>query len=251
MNDEEIFLEKRLTDLARQAERRMSYTYSPFLNLQEQDLFLRIKNTFPVSSALYAPQELAERKLAVFGSPDEFTVEPDLPVRVLRISPKSEHFAEELSHRDYLGAVLNTGIDRGLTGDIIIKGKYAWLFCLESIADYLTNNLTRVRHTEVTVTEVETDIPELRPDFEEIRFNVPSERLDAVVAAFTKLSRTKAQNLFSQKLVFVNSRSTEDVSARLKEGDVLNVRGYGKAIYDGVDGASRKGRLYVVMRKYQ
>ena len=34
------------------------------------------------------------------------------------------------------------------------------------------------------------------------------------------------------------------------EGDVLNVRGFGKAIYDGIDGTSRKGRLYVVLRKY-
>ena len=42
-----------------------------------------------------------------------------------------------------------------------------------------------------------------------------------------------------------------DGSDRLKPGDILSVRGFGKARYDGVDRSSRKGRLFVILQKYK
>ena len=248
--DNTTLLKSRFEDLAAQADKRFSYTFSGFLSLPEQDLFLKMKNAFPVPAFLYGPSEDSERKIAVFGSYEELGYEPDYPVKVLEIAPVSDRFSETLSHRDYLGAVLNTGIDRSLTGDIVIHEKRAWLFCLDSIAAFIKETLTHIRHTDVTVREADSDIPELKPSFEEVRLNVPSERLDAVVAAFIKESRTKASLLFTRELVFVNSQVVTNLSAHLKEGDVLNVRGYGKAIYEGIDGTSRKGRLYVVLKKY-
>ena len=249
MDDLEL-LSRRFSDLSHLAERRGTYTFSNFLNLTEQDQFLRLKSSFPMAASLYGPQETSERKIAVFGSEAEFGYPPEYPVSVLKIAPVSEKFSEELSHRDYLGAILNTGIDRGLTGDIIVRGKKAYLFCLDSIADYLKDNVHHIRHTDVLVSAASGSLPELAPEFQELRLNVPSERLDAIVAAFINQSRTKATVYFSRELVFVNSRAVTDVSAHLKPGDVLNVRGFGKAIYDGIDGQSRKGRLYVVLRKY-
>ncbi len=249
MDDLEL-MTRRFHDLAQQADKRGTYTFSPFLNLAEQDLFLKLKNSFAVPASLYAPQKTSERKLAVFGSEAEFGYPPDPPVRVLKISPLSEKFSEDLTHRDYLGAVLNTGIDRSFTGDIIIRGKNAYLFCLESMVGYLKDTLHHIKHTDVMLSEASGSLPELEPEFQELRLNVASERLDAVVAAFLNQSRTKASVYFSRELVFVNSRAVTDTSAHLKEGDVLNVRGFGKAIYDGIDGTSRKGRLYVVLRKY-
>ena len=41
----------------------------------------------------------------------------------LKISPLNKKFAEELSHRDYLGSILNLGIERSKTGDILIDGE--------------------------------------------------------------------------------------------------------------------------------
>ena len=250
MMDERELLARRFMDLSDQADKRGTYTFSQFLNLSEQDQLLKLKNSFLTAAALYGPQATSERKIAVFGSEAEFGYLPEYPITVLKISPVSEKFSEELSHRDYLGAVLNTGIDRGLTGDIIIRGKNAYIFCLNSIADYLKDTLHHIRHTDVIVKEASGRLPELEPEFEELRINVASERLDAIVAAFINQSRTKASVYFSRELVFVNSRAVTDVSAHLKEGDVLNVRGFGKAIYDGIDGTSRKGRLYVILRKY-
>ena len=241
----------RLTDLASQAARRNTYTYSPFLSLADQDELSRIPHDrLPVRYTLFGGSPSCERQLAVFGSEDELGYPPEPPVAIVSISPVSEKYGEELSHRDYLGAILNLGIDRGLTGDIVIRGKQAWLYCLDSISEYICGHLDRVRHTSVTCAPVTGDVPELAPQLQEVSLNVASERLDAIVAAFTGLSRGHVQTLFSEKRVYVNSRLADNAGKALKEGDVLNVRGFGKAVYDGISGHSKKGRNYVALRKY-
>ena len=159
-------------------------------------------------------------------------------------------YAEELTHRDYLGAIMNLGIDRSLTGDILVKGKKAWFFCLASAAEMLASSLTQVRKTAVTAEVSGTDIPEIQPEYAPVRLNVVSERLDAIAAAFTGLSRGQAEKLFGAEKVFVNGRVILDKSTRLKEGDVLSVRGFGKAVYDGIEHETKKNRLWVSLRKY-
>ena len=47
----------------------------------------------------------------------------------------------------------------------------------------------------------------------------------------------------------MNSRTAADRSSRLKAGDVLSVRGFGKAVYDGIERETRKNRLWVSLRK--
>ena len=155
-----------------------------------------------------------------------------------------------LTHRDYLGAVLGLGIDRSLIGDILVRGKHAWFICLSSAADMLVSSLSQVRRTTVIAAASNPDIPELQPRFAPLRFNVASERLDTVVAAFAGLSRGQAEKLFSAEKVFVNGRTVTDKGARLKPGDILSVRGFGKAVYDGVEYETRKNRLWVSLRKY-
>ncbi len=250
MNESDEILKRHLLDLSAQAERQGAYTFSGFLSLPEQDLFLSLQRDFPTASRLFGGNASAERKLAVFGSPDEFGYEPELPIAVIAVSPLSLKYGEALSHPDYLGALLNLGIDRSLIGDIIIREKQAWFFCLESAAAFLSESLTKVRHTDVRCERVFGDIPELEPVLEEIRVNVASERLDAIVAAYTGISRSHVEELFTKQRVFVNGRVILKESTNLKEGDVLNVRGFGKAIYGGIDGTSKKGRLYVVLKKY-
>jgi RNA-binding protein YlmH len=78
---------------------------------------------------------------------------------------------------------------------------------------------------------------------------VSSERLDAVIAAFANLSRGQTDKLFAAEKVFVNGRMITDRSARLKEGDIFSVRGFGKAVYDGIEYETKKSRYMVRIRK--
>jgi len=251
MTEEDLF-KHHMLDLANQSQRQSRFTYSAFLGLPEQDQFVRMDadlNGLP--HKLYAPIELAERKIAVFGSAEEMGYEPTYPISIIEISPLAPKFAEELSHRDYLGAILNLGIERELIGDIVIKEKSAYVCCMDSITDFLLTSITRIKHTDVKATLSAFDIPALAPTLEEIRFNVASERIDSIVAVFCHLSRSKATELFSKERVFVNGKVITSLSYNLKENDVLTVRGFGKSIYDGIDGTSKKGRLYVKLRIYR
>lgn len=80
---------------------------------------------------------MPERRIAVF-SPEDIYYTQDLPIKLIEIAPINSHYADKLSHRDVLGAILNLGIVRNKIGDIFLKdnsgiwllhGWYKWLHC--------------------------------------------------------------------------------------------------------------------------
>ena len=250
MNDTDV-LKHHLLDLARQAESRSMYTFSGFLGLAEQDTYVRMAPELSfIGHTLYGGSEAAERQIAVFGSEADFGYPPEYPIAVLSVTPAAEKYAEALTHRDYLGAILSLGIERELIGDIIIRDKHAWFYALDSIADFLADSLTSVKHTTVVCRREIGLVPELAPILETLSVNVASERIDAVISALTGLSRNHVGELFTKERVTLNGRIILKESTALKEGDVLSARGFGKYIYDGITGRSRKDRLYVSLRKY-
>ena len=240
---------RHLLDLCRRADRLGLWQYSAFLSPAEQLDFERSPEASRFPWFFFGGTEEAERKILVAGSPSLTGTEAEPPLSLLRIEPVSEKFAEDLTHRDYLGALLHLGIDRNLTGDIFVRDHLAWVFCLETARDWLTS-LTNVRHTAVRVVPAPaiTDLP--APRLSPVALNIASERLDAVVAAFAGISRTQAASLFAAEKVFVNSRPVTDKSHPLKPGDLLSVRGVGKARYEGILRETRKGRLAVLLQKY-
>ena len=239
---------RHLLDLCRKSEKTGSWQYSGFLSPAEQDDWLRSREAAGFRFLLDGGYENAERKILAAGNEAEMGP-PELPVSVIAVTPKSEKYAEELTHRDYLGAILGLGIERSLVGDILVRDKRAWFFCLSSAAEMLIASLNQVRRTAVTAELTTADVPELQPRYMPLRVNVASERLDAVISAFVNLSRGQTDKLFASEKVFVNGRMTTDRSARLKEGDVFSVRGFGKAVYDGVDYETKKKRYMVSLRK--
>ncbi len=248
---EKEFLIKRIYDLADTSQSRQTYTYTNFLSPMEQDYFLSCSHDFSaVGYKLWGGSNLCLRKMAVFGAEENIGYEFSSPIRVLSITPKAEKFAEDLTHRDYLGSLMALGIDRSLTGDIIIRQHQAWVFVLDSAVDFITENLTSVRHTPVICKEVEGDIPELEIKFQTLSANLASERLDLMIAAVTGQKREQAKSLLADQKVFVNGRLAENSGKTLKPGDEITVRGYGKFIYDGISSESRKGRLNITIRKY-
>ena len=168
----------------------------------------------------------------------------------MRVSPVSARFAEDLEHRDYLGALMNLGINRNQVGDLFVREHQAVFFCLDAIADYLLSSLTSVRRTSVTASPVSPEDELLQPVFREMSFTVASERLDAIVAGFASLSRGQAAQLFPASRVLVNGRVETSPSGHLKPGDILTVRGTGKAVYQGISRETRKGRLLVTLNQY-
>ena len=248
MENEKI-LQSRFSDLASQADNGCYYTYSNFLSLAEQDLLLKSKIKIPFS--LFGGYENAERKLAVFGSEEFFGYTEEAPIVCVRIAPKMQKYADTLSHRDFLGSVTGLGLERDVTGDIIIHENVGYMFCLENISSFIVASLTKVKRTDVVCSVVEAPPIETLALPEERSFFVASERIDAVIAEIFTLSRSETQKLFGQKLVFENSRLCEKPDRALAENTLVSVRGYGRFIYCGISKTTRKGRLCINARVYK
>ncbi len=249
--DEAELIRKRFSELSAKAFNSGIFTFSDFLGLAEQSEFEGIRSKLcRVKCTAFGGAEGAERVMLRFGDEEDLGYEVPFPIAALRISPKNKKFADSLTHRDFLGALLNLGIERSTLGDIIIIDNEGYLFCKESIAEYITEELNRVKHTDVNV-ERAYELPEGELyKTEEKTVQVSSARLDAVIARVYNLSREDAQTLFSKRLVFASGREIESVSYTPKEGEKISVRGHGRFIYKGQVSTSKKGKLNVAVDIY-
>lgn len=238
-------LKRRFLDLADRSWQQNLFAFTGFLSLAEQDVLYRAAQEAGACVSLNGGTEHAERKMARFGNPQELGYEEPFPIKCLLVEPPLEKFADSFSHRDFLGAIMNLGIDRSTVGDILIEGKRAYVFCTETMAPYLAGNLEQVRHTRVRCRPVEgaESLPARRLAAKEE--NVASLRCDGIIASVWKLSRSQSAELFRQKKVFVNGRLQENGSYLLKPEDVVSARGYGKFIFKGERHTTRKGKLVV------
>lgn len=251
MEKEEQLFRKRMIDLAGTCFKRDIPVHTDFLNLNEQTIFHSISGTLPpVRFVLSGGFESSERKVVCFLP--SYEEEPsELPYECLKISPANRKFAENLTHRDYLGAIMNLGIERSMIGDIVIKDQDAYTFVMKKMCGYLEENLTSVRHTSVMVCRVEDAGEILKPEFEEITGTVSSVRLDSIVALCGRLSRTKAAEYITAEKVFVNGQTVVQVSRGLKNGEILSIRGIGKFRYAEEGSQTKKGRTVVTLLKYK
>ena len=251
MTDDTRLLKKRLVELGKKSHGSGIFLFSDFLGLCELAALAEVKDElFGIKYELFGGCEGAERVMVRFGDSEEIGYEVPFPIVTLRIAPKSLKFAEPLTHRDFLGALMNLGIERDVLGDIVLFDSCAYLFVKEDMAPYVQSELTRVRRTDVTVSAVD-EIPEgelYRTEHRKIQLS--GERLDAVIAKTYNLSREEASRLFPKGLVFASGRCIESPSYTPKVGEKISVRGYGRLIYRGYESTSRKGKLNVIVEVY-
>ncbi len=240
--------QNRMEDLARRSFSRGCWEFSEFLTLYEQDILLSMHLDVPVS--LHGGFPSAERKIAAFGSEEFCGWAEDAPISCVKIEPLMQKFADKLTHRDFLGSILSLGIRREVLGDIIIHENVGYVFCLSTISEYISRQLERVRHTSVRCSLSNApEIVTLPPEVTEIV--VSSERLDAIISAIYKLSRSQAQTLISNEKVFLSGRLAHSSSSQLDDGAVVSVRGFGRFVYRGISRETKKGRLRVRVQIYK
>ena len=242
----------RLGDLANRSYKNSQFTFTNFLSLSElSDFYMMEKELSFAKPVLFGGAEVAERKMIRFGDPEMLGYEESFPIVCLLVKPLMDKFSDALSHRDYLGALMNLGIEREMLGDIYIDGHNAIIFCVEKMADYIIEELTRVKHTSVIASRLEGEYVLPETSKEKLTVQVASERVDAVVARVFKLSRDDSIELFREKKVFINSRLVTGNDTRLKEGDRVSVRGFGKFDVFGQGSISKKGKLNINVLLYK
>lgn len=245
--DDEKLTERRFTELAQRAEARGVWTRTGFLTLYEQSALRRLRLSCPYT--LWGGTEMSERKIATFGSAELCGYDAPDPIVCLKIEPLSQKFAGALTHRDFLGALMSLGIRRETTGDIEILDNTGYLFCLDTAAAFIASELHEVGRAAVkcSITEPPDKLSD-KPDITE--YVIASERIDAIIAAVYRLSRSEAKGLIEKEKVFISGRLVTGASESISEGEIISVRGYGRFIYEGIKRETRKGRLRVLARVY-
>lgn len=250
MDKNEQMLIKRFHDLADAAYHRGISTFSDFLTLNEIYTLNGMKKDISfVTVVLNGGYEAAERQIAAFVPETYYEIQLDYPISILKVTPLNNKFAEKLNHRDFLGAILNLGIDRSKIGDILVKEHCAYCFVHTSMTGFLQTELTRIKHTPVKI-EMVAEAENIKPEFQHIEGSVSSERLDTILALAFSGSRSALSGLAAAEKVFVNGRLCFSNSQQLKPGDIVSVRGFGKFIYRGFISNTKKGRLFVALDKY-
>lgn len=253
MEKEDRFFLKRIEELASMAEQQYRPIFTGFLTLYENSMILSSERLASVSTQSWGGYQEAERRLVCFSPIDYFLETSEFPISCIHICPKNRKFSDDLSHRDFLGAVLNLGIERNRTGDILVHGEDAWLFCEYGIADFIEEHLERIKHTAVICKQMDPSVvpPEyFRPNVKLIKGFVSALRLDAIISMAFHASRSSMAELIHSEKVFINGKLAIENSTIVKEQDLISVRGMGKFRFAGVEGASKKGRLFVHIEKY-
>lgn len=231
--------EKRLRELALRASHACAPTYTRFLEPPMEIACRAAANFAGCEVAFEGGYEGAERRMAGFyaGGAEALS----FPIRRLRIDWNARYGS--IGHRDILGALMGLGIERETLGDIAMLKEGALLFVHEDMADYVAANLESCGRVKVRVSPCGEEVAPPEPEGTLLYRTVPSQRLDAVLAAAYDLSRQKAQEMIRAELVKVDHAVETRADARLEAGSLVSARGLGRFRVQEVAGLTRKGRV--------
>ena len=231
-----------------------------------------LRKSIPANSCFLSPRELEMTRL-LFGEPEglhrfggydeaerqmlvylpEYMDEESLywddsPVVCLRAV---YYEGDSLTHRDFLGALMGTGVARETVGDICVGKGSCDFFVTREIAPWLLQNFssagrTRFRLSEISLTEA--SIPE--PEIKEIRDTLASMRLDAVISSGFRIGRSLASDYVNAGKAAINGLPCTKSDKTVNEGDKVSVRGLGKIKIQQVNGQTKKGRISVLIHRY-
>lgn len=245
-------IKKRFLDLANKSYRQNMYTFTDFIGEGVRGLLYEMRKELSfIGYKEFGGSEDSERVMVRFGNADELGYEEEFPISIIKISPLLAKFSDELTHRDYLGSLMNLGIERDTMGDILMSGKDAYLFCEESIAPYIMENLSKIKHTSIVLKMVDSvaDIPAKEPEEKEVL--VTSLRVDGIISRVYNKSRSQSIELFRERKVYVNGRVFENNSGVLKNGDMVSVRGFGRFRYVKIIRETSKGKYNILLNIYR
>lgn len=231
-------------DMALQFDKYSHAVYGDFLSENSIALILSRAVYLPVSPFFFGGYDGAERQMIAFIPEYE---EPYYPLEAIRIETPN---ITKLSHRDFLGSILGLGIKREKCGDIIINESCAYVILDSDVASFVANGLTKIGREGVRTTLIPlNEITVKEREFKSIKGTVSSPRLDAVISLFAGKGRNKASEAIAGGLVFVNGICVQKSDFRLCDGDIISLRGKGKATFK-MGGTSKKDRIFVTLEAW-
>ena len=255
--DEEKLILAKLNDKIRFSKTRNRIVNTEFLNMYQESVIRkeieRIKLTNYIFTGGYAE---AESKVLIIY-PDKLTeqiIKQNIKniIKAIKIGLPNEQKGK-YQHKDYLGTLMQFGINRERIGDIIVYEDKAYIIVLQENAQYIKDSLITTRKfkkSNIEIIEID-DIEAKKPEFEEIKISINSQRLDNFASEITKLSRNETAQIIEGELVSVNGKIETRQSKTVEKDDILIIRKYGKFVVDSFLNINKKGKQIVVIKKYK
>ncbi len=228
-NGDERLLLGRVWDKYEQCRRRNIPVVTGFLSPAEQELVRRLMGALDVREGwlLWGGYDTAQRRQAHF-LPD-WQTEPDFEtVAALRAT---FYEPNSLTHRDVLGSLMGLGVTRESVGDILVAE--------QSVDVLVTEELGSGEAHAAAGEKVKL-----------LRDTVSSLRLDSVLSVGFSLSRSKAAEAVTSGKVQVNWADWQKPDRQVVQGDVLTLRGLGKCVLEEVGNQTKKGRVFITVKRY-
>ena len=242
-------IQKALENAAKLAGEKGLTRFTRFLDPAETELCRHLARQYDAGFSAWGGYDQAERVVGCFSPAGEEMDTAQYPVVCLH-SGYSPKFCS-ITHRDLLGSFMALGLTRSCAGDMIIAGTDIYLFAHAQTADFIAQSMKSARKAPLDFHAL-TETPQM-PEPEGTRFSavVSSLRLDAVLAAAYRLSRSEAADSIRAGLVKVNHLACDRVDLPLQEGALLSMRGRGRVRLLSVDGTTRKQRIGITMFRYE
>ncbi|MEH2181663.1 photosystem II S4 domain protein [Nostoc sp.] len=240
----------RVIDQAEQAIKTWEVVLTDFLSPPELAEIQRVFNRLTeVQLVAWGGYPQAERqRIAIARS--------ELPLDRSQVSLVAVEIAgnflfDTASYRDFLGAMLGTGIVREKTGDVIVLGERgAQAIVTPELVEFLSMSLKQVRSVPVKTQQIElTELKVREPKKKELTTVEASLRLDAIASAGFGMSRSKMVDFIDAGDVRVNWKEVTQASSQVKSGDLIAIRSKGR-LEVGEIAVTKKERYRVQLTRY-
>ena len=245
----ERLLLSRVRDQYDRCQARNIPAVTPFLSPQEQHSAGRLLQAMGVKEGFlfWGGYEGAERCQLHF-LPDWMQGPDRESIRALRCT---WYRGDSLCHRDFLGSLMGLGITREKIGDILVSAESADVLVSAQTAPLLLTQWDSAGRVKLQLEPLDLErivVPE--ENTKEIRDTVSSLRLDSVVSVGFSMSRAKAAEAIRGGRVQMDWQECVKPDHMAAEGAVITVRGLGKCKLESVGHETRKGRVFITMKRY-
>lgn len=230
-NKDEKILVSSVLDKAMKFEKTDSLLFTNFLNLNETKIIKRILDYLKIKYFEFYSNENIEKR-NIFFIPEYLLYKKDEIIKenisCIKIVPKIEG---KLMHKDYMGAIYSLGIKREFIGDIVAKEDCAYFFCMKSVEEYFSLNLTSVGNQEVSIEILDIFSDEVKNlDFKFIskEYIVPSLRVDAILSEVYNLSRSEVKDKIIKEDLYINDKVIVYPNTIISKGDIISFKKCGK-----------------------
>ncbi len=221
-----------------------------FLSPREQDLARYLFGDM-AGLSVFGGYPDAERMMYVYVPEyfaDSYLTGDEAPLVCLRAT---FYKGDTLTHRDFLGALMGSGIARETVGDILVSEGSCDFFVSAEVAPYILQNFESAGRTKLKLCQIPiSDVSVPQPETIEIRDTLASLRLDSLIASGFRISRNVATGHIVAGRVAINGLLCDKPDKAVEMGVTISVRTMGKIKLRAVNGQTKKGRISVVIDRY-